>query len=258
MAEKIKLAINGAAGRMGQRIFALAREDERFEVACMIEAGGHPYAGKEVGGVKYRDGLTGDADVVIDFSLPKGTESIVAAAMNRNVAMVIGTTGLSGPQQGAIDEAAKHIAIIQAANMSMGVNLLLKLVAEAAAVLGDAYDIEIVESHHRFKKDAPSGTALALARSICQATGKNFETSLKHGRRGEDPRQDGEIGMHAVRMGDVAGVHTVSFGAIGETITLGHNAHTRDTFALGALRAAAWVKGRPAGKYSMTDVLFGK
>jgi 4-hydroxy-tetrahydrodipicolinate reductase len=124
--------------------------------------------------------------------------------------------------------------------------------------LGDGYDIEIVEAHHRFKKDAPSGTALALAKSICQATGKDMQKTLHHGRQGEQPRVAGEIGMHALRLGDTVGEHAVQFGSLGETVTLAHSAHTRDTFALGALRAAAWIVGKPAGKYDMADVLFGR
>jgi 4-hydroxy-tetrahydrodipicolinate reductase len=256
-ARTIRLAINGAAGRMGQRLIDLAGQDSRFKIVCAIENPGHALVGKSVGPVKCTDKLTGDVDVVIDFSLPEGTQAILPAAVEARAAMVIGTTGLALVQK-QIDEAAKNIPVVQAANYSVGVNALLKLVAEAARILGDAYDIEIVEAHHRFKKDAPSGTALALAKSICQATGKDMAKALRHGRQGEQPRAAGEIGMHALRLGDTVGEHAVHFGALGETVTLAHSAHTRDTFALGALRAAAWIAGKPAGTYNMADVLFGK
>ncbi len=250
-----RIAINGGGGRMGQRILALAREDERFEVVAMMEAPDHPYVGKEVGGIRYTATLSADADVVIDFSLPAGTETVIAQALNRKTAMVIGTTGHSRAQLGMIQQAAKDIPIVHAPNMSVGVNVLFKLVAEAAKALGDAYDIEISETHHRFKKDAPSGTALGIARAICEATGKDMDKVLRHGRSGEAPRQPGEIGMHALRMGDVVGEHTASFSTLGETISLSHSAHSRDTFVGGALRAARWVAGRPAGLYSMMNVL---
>jgi 4-hydroxy-tetrahydrodipicolinate reductase len=251
------LAINGAAGRMGQRLIDLAGQDQRFKVVCAIEKAGHPLVGKPVGPVICADKLTGGADVVIDFSLPEGTQALLPAAVKARTAMVIGTTGLTLVQK-QIDEAARQIPIVQAANYSVGVNALLKLVADAAKILGDSYDIEIVEAHHRFKKDAPSGTALALAKSICQAMGQDIQKALRHGRQGEQPRAAGEIGMHALRLGDTVGEHAVQFGSLGETVTLAHSAHTRDTFALGALRAAAWIVGKPAGAYNMSDVLFGR
>jgi len=258
MSESItKIAVNGAAGRMGQRLIALAGENDRFEVVCAVEAAGHPFIGKTIGGVPYNDRLVRRADVVVDFSLPAGTEAVIPAAMNDETAMVIGTTGLSGHIQSTIDEAANVVPIVQAPNFSVGVNVLLRLVASAAETLGAEYDIEIVEAHHRFKKDAPSGTALALARSICQANGVDVEDALEHGRSGGGARPSGQIGMHAIRLGDTVGEHAVHFGCLGETLTLAHSAHTRDTFAGGALRAAAWVVGKPAGKYTMADVLFG-
>ncbi len=138
---------------------------------------------------------------------------------------------------------------------AVGVNVLLKVVAEVAKALGADYDIEIAETHHRFKKDAPSGTALALAKSICAATGRDVGDALTYGRGGQCPRKPGEIGMHALRVGDTVGEHTVYFGNLGETISIGHSAHTRDTFVRGALRAAQWVANKPAGLYSMHDVL---
>lgn len=253
----IALAINGAGGRMGRRVIALADQDDRFRVVCAIESPQHPLVGEQVGPVRCTDHLAGGADVVIDFSLPGGVGAVASAAASGNAALVIGTTGLDEAEQQAIDRAAGQIPIVQAANFSVGINLLLKLVGEAAAALGEDFDIEIVEAHHRFKQDAPSGTALALARQVCQATGKQIQQALRHGRNGHCPRQTGEIGLHAVRLGDTVGEHAIHFGSVGETVTLSHSAHTRDTFANGALRAAVWVAGRPPGKYDMHHVLFG-
>lgn len=255
--QPIRLAVNGAAGRMGARIIALAGASDVFEVVCGLEPAGSEAVGSTIGGAPVRDTLSGDVDVVIDFSLPAGTEAIVPAAQRAKVPLVIGTTGLGAEHQKLIDDAAGEIPVVQATNMSLGVNLLLKLVAAAAEALGDGYDIEIVEHHHRFKKDAPSGTALSLAESICRATGRDYDSALKHGREATDPRNAGEIGMHAVRMGDVVGKHDVYYSTLGETITIGHNAHSRDTFVSGALRAAEWVIQQPAGRYTMADVLFG-
>lgn len=258
MPEIIKLAINGAGGRMGQRLLSLAKDDPTFEVVCAIEADDHPFIGKQFDSVPYVSRLSSAADVVVDFSLPEGTEKMLAQAINGGTALVIGTTGLTGHQQTLVDQAARSIPIVQAANYGVGINVLLKLVAQAARFLGEQYDVEIVEAHHRFKKDAPSGTALALGRSVCEALGKDLDENSRHGRQGPTPRVGGEIGFHAVRLGDTVGDHAVHFGTLGETITLSHSAHSRDTFALGALRAAAWLAGKPAGKYSMEDVLFGE
>jgi 4-hydroxy-tetrahydrodipicolinate reductase len=169
--------------------------------------------------------------------------------------MVIGTTGLTESQLAEVADAAGSIPIVQAPNMSVGVNLLFRLAGQVAKALGAEYDVEITETHHRFKKDAPSGTALALARSICDATGRELADVAVHGRSGESPRKAGEIGMHALRLGDTVGEHRVDFGCLGETVTVMHSAHSRDTFARGALRAAEWVVGRPAGLYTMLDVL---
>jgi 4-hydroxy-tetrahydrodipicolinate reductase len=169
--------------------------------------------------------------------------------------MVIGTTGLKEKDHAAIDVATENIPILQAPNMSVGVNILLKLAALAAQGLGEDYDVEIVELHHRFKKDAPSGTALALADAILKASGKSRK-SLVYGRHGDDDsRQSGQIGMHSLRLGDEVGRHTIYFAALGERVELGHVATSRDTFALGAMRAAKWLSDRKPGRYFMSDVL---
>jgi len=259
-----KIAINGAAGRMGRRIAALAIESEQFDIVAAVEAPGHADLGRDVGdlagtgpfGVRLTDSLGDDRpDVLIDFSLPEGTMRILPACRAMGIGMVIGTTGFTESQRAEIADAGGRIAIVQAANMSVGVNLLLKVVAQVAAALGPEYDIEISETHHRFKKDAPSGTAIALARSICAATGRDYGETAVFGRGGQQPRKPGEIGLHALRVGDTVGEHAVSFGNLGETITIAHSAHTRDTFVRGALRAAQWLAGKPAGMYTMQSVL---
>jgi 4-hydroxy-tetrahydrodipicolinate reductase len=259
-----KIAIIGAAGRMGRRIAALAAENEAFEIVCATEYSGSPDLGSDVGelagvgplGIKLTDELAGDKpDVAIDFSLPDGTMKFLGPCRDAGIAMVIGTTGLTGEQEAEILEASGVIPMVKAGNYSMGITLLCKLVATAAAALGDDYDIEITETHHRFKKDAPSGTAIMLAKSICQATSKDYDASAVHGRHGDCPHNSGEIGMHAIRLGDTIGEHAISFGSLGETVTLSHSAHTRDTFVRGALHAGQWLEGKQSGMYDMADVL---
>ena len=260
----ISLGIIGAAGRMGRRIGALALEDEDFSVACAIEHSDHPAQGVDFGeliglgnlGLPISSVWSERPEVLIDFTKPKATIEALSAARKDGIPIVIGTTGLSAEQLGTLDEAAKEIPVLHAANMSLGVNLLFHLVGKVASALGESYDIEITETHHRFKKDAPSGTAMELARQICKATGKDITKCLTHGRDGpEAARQPGNIGMHARRQGDVIGEHTVAFGTLGETIELSHKAHSRDIFARGALKAAAWLAGKKPGLYSMLDVL---
>jgi len=254
----IRLAVTGAAGRMGGRILELASADERFKVVAALEASGHPAVGREVAGVKISDRLEEDFDVLVDFSAAEATVRWLGEVLDRGKKMVIGTTGHDQRQLQAISDAARQIAILKAANMSVGINLLLRLVGQVAQVLGSEYDIEVLEAHHRFKKDAPSGTALALLEAICHALGRRPEEVAVYGRSGKDAlRQPGQIGVHAMRLGDTVGEHEVHFGTLGETIVLRHVAHTRDTFAKGALRACAWLADKPAGLYSMQDVLFG-
>ena len=255
----IRLAVTGAAGRMGQRIIDLAGQDERFTVVAALEAAGHPQIGGSAGGaIVVTDRLDKEFDVLLDFSTPAGTVHWLAEARKVGKPMVTGTTGLDQAQQKLIEQAAGEIPIVKAANMSVGINLLLKIAGQVAKVLGEDYDIEIVEAHHRFKKDAPSGTAFALLEAVCGASGKSAQDVAVHGREGRDALRDpGQIGVHAIRLGDVVGQHEVYFGTIGETISLKHVAHTRDTFVQGALRACAWIKGKRAGLYSMHAVQFG-
>jgi 4-hydroxy-tetrahydrodipicolinate reductase len=260
----LKLVVVGAAGRMGRRIVALAIESGRFEVVGAIEKADHPDVGKDAGllaGVGRLDTVVGSswpakAEVVIDFSLPEAAGATVDACSAKAIPLVMGTTGLSDAQAAVVKAAAKKIPVIYGTNMSVGMNVLFALVGKAAAMLGEDYDIEIIEEHHRFKKDAPSGSALTLAQKICEATGRDYPGSLTHGRAGKDTlRKKGTIGMHAVRAGDITGVHSVIYGALGETITLNHTAHSRDIFIRGALRAAEWLIGKKPALYSMSDVL---
>ena len=258
----ISIAIIGAGGRMGQRITALAIENG-LDIVSAVEMDGHPALGRDAGevagvgplGLTIETELSGFPDVVIDFSLPEGTMKHLPVCKEKGCPMVIGTTGLTESQLAEVADTAGAIPIVHAGNYSMGINLLVRLVARAAQALGSDYDIEISETHHRFKKDAPSGTAIMLARSACDATGKDYDETVCFGRGGQQPRVEGEIGMHALRLGDTVGEHSVSFGNLGETVTLSHSAHTRDTFVRGALRAADWVKGKKPGLYEMTDVL---
>jgi len=259
-----KLLVVGAGGRMGRRIVSLAVESGDFEIVGAVEAAGHADIGKDAGvaagvgaiGVEVSDAFGAGADVAIDFSLPEAAGGTVGYCVENKVALVSGTTGLGDEQRATMLAASKEIPIIYGTNMSVGMNVLFNVVGKVASMLGDDYDIEVVEHHHRFKKDAPSGSALTLAENVCEATGRDFPGCIVDGRSGKDAlRKAGEIGMHAVRAGDITGVHCVMFGGLGETVTLGHTANNRDTFVRGALRAAKWLAGKDAGLYSMSDVL---
>ncbi len=259
-----RLTVIGAAGRMGRRIIARAVESGQFDLNAAIDREDHPDIGRDAGllagvgslHVSLSDSCPADSDVAIDFSLPEATDKTLHQCTENNLPLVLGTTGLNHDQRSAVETAARSIPIIYATNMSVGMNILFSLVGRVAAMLGEDYDIEIVEEHHRFKKDAPSGSALTLAEKICEATGRDYPGCLTHGRSGKDAlRQKDTIGMHAIRAGDITGVHSVIYGTTGETITLNHTAHSRDTFVNGALRAAKWLIGKKPGLYSMTDVL---
>ncbi len=261
---KAKLTVVGAGGRMGRRIIALATESGQFDIVGAVENEGHPDVGKDAGLIAGIERLNvplggswpAGANVVIDFSLPEAADRTLQQCTASGTALVLGTTGLAANQHEAIKAAAEKIPILYGTNMSVGMNILFSVVGKVAAMLGEDYDIEIIEEHHRFKKDAPSGSALTLAQNICKATGRPYPNSLIHGRSGKEAlRKKGEIGMHAVRAGDITGVHSVIYGTLGETITLSHTAHSRDTLVRGALRAAEWLLGKPPALYSMADVL---
>jgi 4-hydroxy-tetrahydrodipicolinate reductase len=261
---KPKLIISGAAGRMGRRIIAIAGELDWFEIVGAVENSGHPDLGKDAGllagtaklGVEITDTFSDGAAVVIDFSQPQAADGTMDYCQKTGTRLVMGTTGLSSDQQEKIARIAEKLPVVYATNMSVGMNVLFALVGKAAEMLGEQYDIEIVEHHHRFKKDSPSGSALTLAENICKATGRDYPGCLTHGRQGKEAlRKEGNIGMHSVRAGDIAGFHSVMYSTLGESVTLSHNAHTRDGFARGALRAAKWLVSKEPGLYSMADVL---
>jgi 4-hydroxy-tetrahydrodipicolinate reductase len=250
---------------MGRRIIALACESGDFDVTAAVEKKSHPDLGKDAGilaGIGPINVVLSDVfpksapQAAIDFSLSDAVVETIDYCASRTVPLVCGTTGLNEKQREAIKMGSKKIPLIYATNMSVGMNVLFALVGKAASMLGDEYDIEIIEQHHRFKKDAPSGSAITLAENICKATGRDLADSLVHGRSGKEAlRQKGAIGMHAIRAGDITGIHSVIYGTLGETVTLSHTAHSRDTFVRGALRAAKWLIAKPPGLYSMADVL---
>src|SRR6266700_4257749 len=269
-----RIGVLGATGKMGGAIIRAIVATPGATLAAAVERAGHPALGQDAGviasgtsaGVPITAGTPSNkTDVWIDFSVPAATLAAVKAAQSMNVAMVVGTTGLSPGDREELRAAARQIPIVFTPNMSVGVNMLLKLVADAARVLGPGYDIEIVETHHRAKRDAPSGTALRLAEALADATGRNLGTAARYDRHGEiGPRTSEEIGIQTLRGGDVVGDHTVHFLGLGERVEITHRATSRDTFAIGAVRAALWVAGggpngggqrREAGLYDMRDVL---
>lgn len=260
----VKLVIVGAAGRMGQRLITLASEIEGLQLIGAVDRADHPQMGQDAGavaridpqGVNLTSDFPQDADVLIDFSLPEGASRTIDYCKSNKVALVMGTTGLNEAQKAEVTAASQTIPVIYGTNMGVGMNVLFAVVGKVAAMLGEDYDIEIIEQHHRFKKDAPSGSALSLAESICEEIGRSLDESLVHGREGKDAlRQPGTIGMHAVRAGDIVGKHQVIYSTLGETVTISHTAHSRDVFVRGALRGAQWLAGKPAGMYSMRQVL---
>ncbi len=257
------IAITGATGRMGKRLIALAREAAVFKIAAAIIKPDHSLLSRDAGeiagigpiGVPLTFDLKPKPQVLVDFTNPPAMRHWLKVCRDRGIAMLIGTTGLHRIDHAAIDRAAEDIPILQAPNTSLGVAVLRKLAAEAATMLGDDYDIEIMEAHHRFKKDAPSGTAMSLAEAIMTATNKTAE-QLAYGRRGDEvPRTRGEVGMHSMRIGDETGSHTIYFAALGERLELSHRATNRDTFVHGALKAAEWLSKQKPGRYTIANVL---
>ena len=261
------VVVAGAAGRMGSRLVALVREDPELRLAAALEAPGHAAVGRDAGeqaGVGRAGVAIGDDPakalsrerVLIEFSVPEATLGHLRLVADAGGRAVIGTTGFSPAQRQEIAKLAERSAILLSPNMSVGVNVAFKILADMARLLGDDYDVEITEVHHRFKKDAPSGTALGMAEAVAAALGRDLAQTAVYGRQGvPGERTRKEIGVLAVRSGDVVGEHTVSFGALGERLELTHRAHSRDTFARGALRAARFVASAPPGLYSMQDVL---
>jgi len=234
----IKLGIAGVCGKMGRRIFELACHDKDFEITLALEKKGTPQIGKELGKLKIsssQDGLF-LVDVFVDFTTPEATEANLDYVARYKKALVLGTTGLNDAQLKKIEEISRVVPVVFSPNMSVGVNVLFAILPEIAKRLGPDYSIEIVEAHHKTKKDTPSGTAKKFGQVLADATGK-------------------EIPIHAIRLGDIVGDHTIIFCGNSERIEIKHQAHSRDLFALGALKAAKWVMGKPPGLYSMQDVL---
>jgi 4-hydroxy-tetrahydrodipicolinate reductase len=261
---KIRLAIHGAAGRMGRRLVALGTEDENLQITAALDAPGHPDLGADAGtlagigeiGVPVTSDLPGEVDALIDFSIPEGTERITALCRDHKVPFVVATTGLSEAQQEQVRQAADKVGVVWAPNMSLAVNLTMRLAEIAAAALKDhptGADVEIMERHHRFKEDAPSGTALKFGELIAAKMGQTEHVHGRQGRPGQRPRH--EIAYHALRTGDNPGEHTIVFALLGETIELRVAATNRDAYAAGALAAARFVAGKPPGLYSINDVL---
>ena len=265
MADPISLVMHGAAGRMGQRVIACAAADSvPWKLVAAIDRTGHPKMGVDAGtlaglppaGVVVSDSWNCPADVVIDFSLPEAVAGIVATCVAKNVPLVVATTGLDEPARQAIAGAARKIPVLQSPSMSLAVNIAMDLVGRAGKLLkrvGSRADVEIIECHHRHKEDSPSGTALKFGQIVQDAMGQTREAHGREGRPGARPAD--EIGYHAVRAGDNPGEHTILFGLDGESFSLNVRATTRDCYARGALAAAAFLVGKPAGLYSMRDVL---
>ena len=239
-----KIAISGASGRMGQILAEAAGLNSNIEIGCTLDLGDN------------LEKMLDSFDVLIDFTRPEATLEYLAICQKAGKGMVIGTTGFSDDELVLIGAAANDIAIVFAPNMSVGVNLTLKLLDTAAKVFGEDADIEIVETHHRYKVDAPSGTALKMGEVVANALGRDLSTCAVYGREGiEEPRNRQTIGFSTIRGGDVVGDHTVSFFMEGERVEITHKASSRMTFANGAVRAASWLSGKQSKLYSMQDVL---
>ena len=263
----VRAIVSGAAGRMGGRIIHMIEAAESITLAAALEQADNPQVGKDVGevvglprkGVLVSGSLAEvlpQGDVLIEFTHPEATLEHLREVAAAGKAMVIGTTGFSPQQVEELKGLARKTRVVFAPNMSVGVNLMFKAVENIAQVLTEGYDVEIVEAHHRLKKDAPSGTALKLAQVIAQALGRDLEKVGVYGRHGiTGERTKDEIGIMTVRAGDIVGEHTVIFGGTGERLEVIHRAHNRDNFARGAVRAAQWIVTQPPGLYDMQDVL---
>ena len=261
------VVVAGAAGRMGSRLVALLKEETELRLVAALEAPGHPAQGRDAGELAGVGRLTvpitadpeavlGKDRILIEFSVPEASLAHVRIVARQGGRAVIGTTGFNEAQRQELAELGRVAPILVSPNMSVAVNVAFRILADMARMLGDDYDVEIVETHHRFKKDAPSGTALRMAEVVAQALGRDLAKSAvydRHPRLAERTRK--EIGIAALRSGDVVGEHTVSFGSLGERLELTHRAHSRDNFARGALRGARFIATAKPGLYSMQDVL---
>lgn len=263
----IQVIIAGAGGRMGCRLTSLVKESTFLTLSGAVESKGHRAVGEDAGeiaacgrmGIPISDDLTGlmeNGEVVIDFSVPSATLEHLRTVAQHHLAMVIGTTGFSQTELDELRSLACAIPCVFSPNMSVGVNVIYKMIADMARTFGDEYDIEVIEAHHRLKKDAPSGTAMKMAEILARAVNRDIGQVGIYARKGMiGERTRSEIGIQAIRAGDIVGDHTVLFGTMGERVEITHRAHNRDTFAAGALRAARWVVKQPPGLYDMLDVL---
>lgn len=263
----IKVVVAGAAGRMGNRLVALIKDSTALTLVGAVEGKGHHALGEDAGetagcgkvGVPITDDLSSvleQGEVVIDFSAPEATLNHLRIVAKQRRAMVIGTTGLSSSEHEELKSRTLEVPCVCSPNMSVGVNLIYKVIGEMAKTLGDDYDIEVIEAHHRLKKDAPSGTALKIAEVLAGAVNRDLNQVGVYARKGLiGERTKQEIGIQTIRAGDIVGDHTILFGGMGERIEVIHRASSRDTFARGALRAAQWVVRQPPGLYDMMDVL---
>jgi len=263
----IKAAVTGAAGRMGSRIINVLSTSEGIALCSALERKGQPLIGQDAGGpagvpatgVMISDDLSAavnSADVLIDFTVPEVSLQNLRVCAEYGRPMVIGSTGFTKDQLAEAKKLVHAIPCVLSPNMSVGVNVCFKVLADIAKILGPDFDVEIVESHHRMKKDAPSGTAVRMGEVVAAALGRDYRKTAKYHREGiTGERTKDEIGMQTIRGGDIVGEHTVYFIGMGERIELTHRAHTRDMFARGAVRAAKWVVGKKPGLYDMQDVL---
>ena len=263
----MRVCIHGALGRMGRRLLSLAAADPDLDVTGALEYADHPLMGQPVGAAvgvaELQVPLThdvaaavGSADVVISFALPEASMACLEAAAAAGAACVVGTTGFTAEQDAALDVAAAQCVLVHAPNFSVGVNVLFKVAEDLAERLGADFDMEVIEMHHNQKVDAPSGTALRIAEGLARGAGRDLKRAGVYGRQGDvGKRTREEIGIHALRGGDVVGEHTVVFAGAGERLELTHRAQNRDLFVTGALRAAKWTAGQSAGRYDMFDVL---
>lgn len=264
MSDTIRWGMHGAGGRMGQRVIALAADDSALKLTAAYEASGSAKLGQDAGelagigklGVPLSSGVDQHVDVIIDFSTPEACMELLAVCESRTIPLVLATTGLTAQQKDAVAAAAQATPILMAPSMSFAVNLAMKLVADAARILRShtsGVDVEIIERHHRFKADAPSGTALKFGEIVAREMGQDRHQHGRQGQTGQRPRN--EIGYHALRTGDNVGEHTIVFGMIGETLEVTVRGQSRDSYALGALAAAKFLVGQRAGLYTMADVL---
>jgi 4-hydroxy-tetrahydrodipicolinate reductase len=262
---RVETIVVGAAGRMGSRLVHVVHETPMMELTGAVERPDHPSIGHDIGevvglgkiGIPLEGSLKeGKGHVIIDFTDPNTSLRSLEFASTHGLAIVIGSTGFSPAQMERARELSKRTRCVLTPNMSVGMNVMFRIVEEVARVLGSDYDIEILEAHHRLKKDAPSGTALKLGEIIAKAVARDLETVSVYGRKGMiGERRREEIGMQVIRAGDIVGEHTVLFGGMGERLEIIHRAQSRDNFARGAIRAALWVINQPEGLYDMQDVL---